>query len=193
MRRRATLFLSALLMLTGCASGPAPEAKYRLPYRAGDRYLVVQPGPGPFSHEGTQSYAVDFAMPVGTPIVAARAGVVTAIKEDSNLRGATQDFARHGNYVRVRHDDGTQAHYLHLCQGGADVHVGQRVCTGQVIARSGHTGWSAMPHLHFQVDRFDAVRGVWTSIPIAFEDVAGDGVPGFLSLPTSANVSGTGR
>ena len=164
---------------------PASPAIYYLPYRPGTSHLVVQPGPGPFSHKGTQRYAVDWSMPVGTDVLASRAGLVIAVKEDSNRGGASESMARHGNYVRILHSDGTSALYLHLRQNGALVGVGDVVQRGQHIGESGDTGWSAMPHLHFQLDRRTG-RG-YSSIPIRFQEVRGDGVPGFLGNYRSKN------
>ncbi len=165
---------------------PKDDGLYYLPYRAGKSYRVVQAGPGPFSHSGTQKYAVDFSMPVGTPILASRAGVVIAVKEDSTIRGTSPKYGKHGNYVRIRHVDGTEALYLHLKVNGARVSVGQRVARGQHIADSGHTGQSAMPHLHIQIDRRDA-RGRRSSIPVRFVEIGGNGVPGFLGSYKSKN------
>ena len=167
---------------------PASPAVYLLPYRAGTSHTCVQPGPGPFSHSGTQKYAVDFGMSVGTPILASRAGRVVEVKEDSNRGGASSSMARHGNYVRVAHSDGTSALYLHLRQNGAHVQVGDIVRRGQHIGDSGNTGWSAMPHLHIQIDRRNA-RGQWASIRFKFKDVRGDGVPGFLGSYRSRNAA----
>ena len=114
------------------------------------------------------------------------AGVVIAVKEDSNRGGSSESMARHGNYVRVQHSDGTSALYLHLRKNGARVNVGDVVRRGQHIADSGNTGWSAMPHLHFQVDR-QLPNGQYSSIRIKFQDVGGDGVPGFLGSYRSRN------
>ena len=127
-------------------------------------------------------------MPVGTPILASRAGVVVRVKEDSTIRGTSASYGKHGNYVRIRHVDGTEALYLHLKKDGALVSVGQYVTRGQHIADSGHTGQSAMPHLHIQIDRVDA-RGRRTSIPVRFVEIRGNGVPGFLGSYKSKNKS----
>jgi murein DD-endopeptidase MepM/ murein hydrolase activator NlpD len=51
----------------------------------------------------------------------------------------------------VRHSDGSQAFYGHLKYNGVLVNVGDTVRTGQIIALSGSTGYSALPHLHFMV------------------------------------------
>ena len=54
------------------------------------------------------------SMSLPTPILAARAGRVVAVKEDSNKGGPYLKFAKDGNYVAVLHDDQTIASYFHL-------------------------------------------------------------------------------
>lgn len=165
---------------------PDGEATF-LPFPLGHEARCVQTGPGPFSHQGSQAYAVDFAMPVGSPVVAARDGIVVATKDDSDRGGPWRDYADLANYVRIQHADGTQGLYLHLMQHGVLVKVGQRVKRGQLIARSGNTGWSALPHLHFQLDARDRVTGRWHSIPFRFADVPGDGRPKMFLVYQSGN------
>ena len=124
---------------------------YRLPYKAGESYKLGQGYFGKESHAGER--ALDFDMDTGTEVVAARAGKVVAIKEDSN-RGCPSDAcAQSGNYVRIYHDDGTFADYYHLKKNGALVEPGDEVAAGDVIGLSGNTGWSSGPHLHFIVYR----------------------------------------
>ncbi len=73
------------------------------------------------------------------------------MKQDSDKQGVGKEFSKFGNYVVIRHDDGTCAQYVHLKKEGALVQVGARVATGTPIALSGHTGNSTQPHLHFCV------------------------------------------
>ena len=138
---------------------PPPDEKvlYRLPFEAGRSYRVAQGYNGTRTHEGRDQYAVDFAMRKGTPVCAARAGVVVSLKESSKLGGSDEKFTDESNYVCVLHQDGTVAEYHHLHYDGVLVEIGQQVEAGQRIALSGNTGYSTGPHLHFGV--YSAVNG----------------------------------
>jgi murein DD-endopeptidase MepM/ murein hydrolase activator NlpD len=91
-------------------------------------------------------------MPIGTTIIAARAGRVLLVEDlfDDGTRVAGEE-----NYINVLHTDGTIAGYVHLTRGGALVGIGDEVLQGQVIARSGDSGSSSQPHLHFHVQACD--------------------------------------
>lgn len=148
------------------------EHVYRLPYASGKSYRVLQGYGSRFSHTGLEEYAVDFRMPVGTPVHAARAGVVARI-EESHSRGCWEhgcgDYA---NYIVILHDDLTTGEYYHLQRNGALVEPGERVEAGQKIGLSGNTGHTTMPHLHFAVYR--AVEwGRTQSIPVRFATASG--------------------
>jgi murein DD-endopeptidase MepM/ murein hydrolase activator NlpD len=124
---------------------------YQLPYAPGSKYKVTQGYNGSFSHKGSNQYAIDWQMPEGTPVYAARGGVVVKIKDDSSTGGPSIKYDPYNNYVLIRHDDGTLGHYCHLLKGGVCVKPGQLVEVGQQIALSGNTGFSSGAHLHFSV------------------------------------------
>jgi murein DD-endopeptidase MepM/ murein hydrolase activator NlpD len=139
---------------------------YLLPWEHGVKYNLTQGYHGKSTHTGYNEYALDFDMPEGTEVLAARGGVVIGIKEDSNKGGFSQAYSKDGNFVKIFHDDGTIASYVHLKKNGALVEVGDRVEAGDLIGLSGNTGLSSGPHLHFDV-RIPTFEGLET-IPVKF-------------------------
>jgi hypothetical protein len=125
---------------------------YRLPF-ARDAFSVLQGFHGTFSHRGSNEYAVDFDCPVATHVVAARPGIVVASNAAAQGSGTTPEFLeyRRTNFVLVLHEDGTLGEYMHLSPSGVLVRPGERVERGRELALSGNTGFSSVPHLHFQV------------------------------------------
>jgi len=126
---------------------------YRLPYASGKSYRVIQGFGSRFSHTGLEQFATDFRMPEGTPVHAARGGIVARIEENNSVGCWRAGCGKHANYVVILHDDGTTGEYYHLQKDGALVDVGERVFAGQEIALSGNTGHTTIPHLHFAVYR----------------------------------------
>lgn len=139
------------------------QSRYPLPWQGGPFRLSQGPN-GKYSHFTAKGrYAVDIAMPVGTPIVAARDGVVVKTENRQTGRGNNPS----GNFVRILHKDGTMGVYLHLMRGSVSVSEGQWVSAGTPIARSGNTGNSSGPHLHFVIQR--NVGMALESIPFQFD------------------------
>jgi murein DD-endopeptidase MepM/ murein hydrolase activator NlpD len=134
------------------------DADYAMPFKPG-RYVVMQGPRGTFSHfAGTGSEnAVDWDVPEGTTICAARDGRVVGVRDDSTVSGTDPKFKPLGNYVIIKHADGTFADYHHLQPDGALVKLGDEVTTGEPIGLSGQTGYASKPHLHFMV--FQAIDG----------------------------------
>jgi murein DD-endopeptidase MepM/ murein hydrolase activator NlpD len=157
--------LPALLlcvMLIGCNSnantnfstkcnGSYPKqstSSYILPYSIGYSFIVGQGNCTDGSHNEDQQYAYDFDMPIGSTIIASRAGVVIAVEEgfvDGNRTSGEE------NFVLIQHRDGTVAGYFHLTQSTGLVDLGSNVAQGDIIGLSGDTGDSTEPHLHFEV------------------------------------------
>ena len=136
-------------------------------------YPISQSFNGEVTHTTPENqYAVDIAMPVGTTVYAALGGRVMDIEEDFNQGGtSSKDLAQKANHVRILHDDGTMGVYAHLDLASALVRPGQRVRTGQRIARSGNTGFSSGPHLHFVIQQNVGMSLV--SVPFRFRDEGG--------------------
>jgi len=147
--------------------------QYPLPWRGGP-FRLTQGANGKYSHFTPKGrYALDIAMPEGTLIVAARAGVVVTTESQQTGRGNNPA----GNFVRILHDDGTMGVYLHLQTDSVSVSEGQRVEQGQLLARSGNTGNSTGPHLHFVVQR---------NVGLAVESIPFDFNQPINSLPNFA-------
>ena len=127
---------------------------YTLPFEHKKKVFLVQGYESMFSHRGEK--ALDFKVKTGTKVCAARAGIVTAARKDSDKRGLKTKNLSDGNYIFIQHDDGSEANYWHFKKDGVLVNVGETVQTGQLIGYSGNTGFSAFPHLHFEVRGYDA-------------------------------------
>lgn len=141
---------------------------YALPFAPGAEYKVTQGFNGSYSHSGADQYAIDWKMPCGSAVHAARAGVVAKVKVDSAVGGPDRKFEDKANYILIRHSDGTLANYAHLSKNGAEVKPGQIVEAGDLIGYSGNTGFTSGPHLHFSV--FKTKTGKQRlSIPVKFQ------------------------
>ncbi|MFK7957218.1 MAG: M23 family metallopeptidase [Lysobacterales bacterium] len=147
----------------------ADNYPYALPYAAGESWRILQGFGSRFSHTGREGYAVDFGMPVGSQVMAARDGTVVQLREQHNRGCWDKECAKYANFLVVLHDDGTTGEYYHLQQNGVLVEIGQKVNRGQLIALSGNTGHSTTPHLHFAVYRADT-WGRTQSLPFRFVD-----------------------
>jgi murein DD-endopeptidase MepM/ murein hydrolase activator NlpD len=176
-----SVFFCLLLIQTGFAQTPGKRQArqlqkgrikedtsfvYWLPYAPGTTHRMVQ---GYFSMLGTHRHRIanDFKMKRGTPIHAARGGVVMRVRDTGTKGGLNRAYRPHGNFVTILHDDNSRAVYWHLQHKGALVKVGDTVQAGQPIALSGNTGYTAFPHLHFMVWSFDN-NGSWYQIPVRF-------------------------
>jgi murein DD-endopeptidase MepM/ murein hydrolase activator NlpD len=123
------------------------------PFPAGSTFPISQGFDGDSTHNDAASqYAVDIVMPVGTPILAARDGIVMEVEDDFHGSGQNrQKYIDRANVIRVLHPDGSMALYAHLEPNSGRVRAGSRVRAGQWMANSGNTGFSNGPHLHFAI------------------------------------------
>ena len=167
------------------------QAAYRLPFEEGYAYLVSQAHGGKLtSHNNRENlYAVDWAMPIGSPVVAARGGVVIDVTLRHREGGFSTSFIDKANTVAIVHDDGTVAEYAHLSPGPEHVRVGQRVHAGELIGHSGNTGYSSGPHLHFIVSRPSVADGKVTRVSVPVMFYAGD--PGAARFAVQAGTTVT--
>ena len=84
---------------------------------------------------------VDFAVPTGTPVMAAGAGTIQFMGRASG----------YGNFVKINHGNGYSTDYGHLARFAPGMRQGARVRQGQVFAFSGMTGMATGPHLHYEI------------------------------------------
>ena len=133
-------------------------------------HYMVQGYFSSFTHR--ERAALDFKMKRGTKICSVRDGVVIRLKEDGDRGGLKKKYRPYGNYVIIEHADSSRAGYWHLQKDGVLVNVGDTVRKGQVIAISGKTGYSSMPHLHFLVWSSDS-RRQWRQVATRFQTQKG--------------------
>ena len=161
--RRPTVGLSLAAL-----AQPATDARsrtFRLPFLSGSCFAVSQGNNARYSHHTTSNrYAWDFAMPVGTPVVAAAAGRVVALPS-----------AREGHTLSLVLDHGSGIYTLYAHLSALKVRPGARVAAGQLVALSGRDPGQE-PHLHYQAF---ALAPAMTSLPSRFVDdrADADGVP----------------
>lgn len=158
----------------------APERERRawrvvgLPFAASVGFCVHQGPFGSDSHDEVgNEYAWDMDVPLGTEVLAVDAGVVVDQYRPQGGGGCSQAFASAAHNVKIEHDDGTVAQYVHV---ESALPIGTRVEAGDVIARTAWNGFICTPHLHFGVYR--SIHQLYDSpqretIPVRFEGVRG--------------------
>jgi murein DD-endopeptidase MepM/ murein hydrolase activator NlpD len=172
-RPHASGSISCGAMLGDPRARPQEDVQYALPFPAGTKFTLDQGFGGKFSHNDVQNhYALDFGVAEGTPVLAARAGVVMQVEEGFRAHGTDARFADRANYVRVLHDDGSMAVYAHLAPASMLRMPGDRVVVGQMIGKSGNTGFSTGPHLHFCIQRNAGMSLVSIPFSVAGVDLA---------------------
>jgi len=160
-------------LLLFAASAHAADSVYRLPWPEGLTFRFERPPGGLLvRHPGPEArYAVDISMPVGTAVLAAREGMVQSV-EARMSRHMDPPPTKHGNFVRIRHADGSVALYAHLRQGGVVVKPGEWVARGQLLGYSGATGNTVDPLLHFCVTQ-PSGAGAPADVPVPFRFTVG--------------------
>jgi murein DD-endopeptidase MepM/ murein hydrolase activator NlpD len=115
------------------------------------------------AHVGKLRNAIDFIVAENTPVLAAADGIVTFVKDDSQIGGPSIEYWHHSNFIVIQHPNDEYSRYDHLAHRSAVIRTGQYIERGQVIARVGITGFTYLPHLHFQVFIFTG-NNMWTDI-----------------------------
>ena len=123
--------------------------RYQLPILF-EKLISIDTDSSP-AHWGKLENAVDFIAPLNTPVLAAADGVVTYVKADSDIGGPSVSFWDYSNFISIRHEYDEYTRYDHLAFGSCEVKEGDVVKAGQPIAKVGMTGYTYLPHLHFQV------------------------------------------
>jgi hypothetical protein len=171
-----------------CTTDEIPEPTgYYVPFACGAAVRVTQSPGGGTSHTGRAMYAFDFGVALETPIHAMAPGTVTYVFTDTGpgdpcYGGGGPDCGPAANLVIVQHPDGSTAAYKHI--NSATVAVGATVQRGDVIARSGSTGYSTGPHLHVEVRAGCPATVYCDTIAFTFTDV---GTPAAPVTVTSGN------
>ena len=202
-RRGATTAVAATLLGAAVACGQAGAAgagpsAYRLPWKAGQQETVLQ-GNSRFDewqqcisgcsthNDDAMRFALDFDLPEGTSVLAARAGSVAlangswpadhcgGVSASAAGGVVSKSIGNEANFVEIDHGDGTSALYLHLSSVSPDIErkakTGERAEQGKVLGLSGRTGYTqCVPHLHFQVEA--GVKADWftDTLPVSFTD-----------------------
>jgi murein DD-endopeptidase MepM/ murein hydrolase activator NlpD len=132
---------------------------------------ILQGFHGPWSHKEisrTQdlTFAVDFILPVGTPVLAVESGIVFGVYDWSDFSyegtdpkiGNSLKFGK-TNFIILKHENDLFTIYSHLEMGSAMVSRGEKISPGHQIARTGRSGWiGPNPHLHFQLVGHDHIH-----------------------------------
>ena len=144
------------------------QVKYKLPFPKGVKKRIAKPK-GIYAHQNfiESYYAIDFLMPVDTPILAARGGKVVRVKDDSDKWGVGTQYVDKVNYVVVKHSDGTFAEYLHFGKNQIVVKRGDKIKTGGLLGYSGLSGCLDRPHLHFNIFKIKSGKAI--SIKVEFQ------------------------
>jgi murein DD-endopeptidase MepM/ murein hydrolase activator NlpD len=152
---------------------PDADVLYSMPF-GGTAARQLIGGYGSATHLEANFYALDFAMPEGTPVLAARSGIVVDVQDGFLRGGLNPELLQRANLVAIAHSDGTLASYGHL-RAGIRVAEGDTVRRGQLLGFSGSTGFSAQPHLHFHVGK-RLMGGENRTIPVTMRDRDGTAV-----------------
>ncbi len=163
---------STTIFLGSSPPRPDPDYRYSFPFGGSQPRRLIQGVDGKLTHQGLNRFAFDFEMPIGTPVLAARDGIVLRVVDGFPPGAFRERYRYRSNGVFVLHPDGTIGDYGHL-SAGIPVEEGTRVEAGDLLGLSGNSGYTSGPHLHFAVS-VQRPRAEPQSIEIRFR---GDVVP----------------
>lgn len=126
---------------------------YQLPFPQETQVLKIDEDPPEGTHRGVYQGAIDFLIPLGTPVLAPGDGVIVAVVDSHSKFGRSPKYRKFLNYVTIKHGNGEYSQVAHLKEGSVRVNVGDKVTIGQVISETGNSGQMSEPHLHFLVFR----------------------------------------
>lgn len=127
--------------------------EYRKPFPQTTEVTGTETG-GP-THEGPYRGAIDFLMPLGTPVLAPLDGRVVRVIDTNERYGPSEQFVGNLNYITMSHPNGEFSEVAHLAKGSSAVKIGDVVRAGQQIAVTGTSGYMTEPHLHLLVFRLE--------------------------------------
>lgn len=151
----------------------------RYPFNIKRYEIKILKPEGEFAHENfpESRYAVDFKLPLGTPVLAVKKGTVIIVKHDSDVYFRPKQLSgikmheimnlavKSLNYIGIDHGNGTFTEYCHLSKRKV-VLENQSVEEGDVIGYTGKSGIMDLYHLHFNACKIENKKGV--SIPVGF-------------------------
>ena len=142
---------------------------YRLPLATPHLGKVVS---DPQLHSNFLAHALDFLLPINTPILAALEGEVIEVKVDSNQGGFRKKYLgnQYLNWITIAHANDEFSQYAHLKHQGSIVQKGDWVNVGDIIGYSGNTGFSTCPHLHFHIYEVAPYAPGWRTKSIRFQE-----------------------
>jgi len=138
------------------------KEKFSLPFPKNRTYKIIQGYNGSYSHNTDFSrYAIDFSLKIKDTVCSAADGYVVGVIKDYEYGGTSIDWLDFSNYITIYHPkSGLFTEYAHLNKNGSFVKVGDTVTKGQPIGLSGMTGYTTVPHLHFNVLVPDSKEGL---------------------------------
>lgn len=122
------------------------------------------------AHVGPFRGAIDYAMQLGTPVIAPLDGEVRDVEDNHERYGPTEEFVHDANYVTIARANGEFSQAVHLAKDSVIVKKGDKVKAGQQIGITGNSGWMTEPHLHFFVFRLESDENGFRGLDPQFRD-----------------------